>query len=366
MKISVSYHSFAAGALSDILNQYKGMPHTRVVADFEARISNLSGVPHVVATNTGTAALHLALQVIGIGRGDRVLVPTFAYVAVVNPLLYLGAEPVFVDCDKETWNLDLNLVESALTTCRAEGRPIKAIIAVHNFGTPTDMERLMRLAVDWEVLVVEDAAESFGGMIEGKWVGGFGHIGTFSFNSNKTVTAFGGGAVLTQNMQWAHHARHLAAQAREPKPYYEFTRIGYNYLMGPLNAAYGLSQIAEVKQLNEERRALFALYKDTLSGRAETQVELPGFYSTRWLSTFLFHNKSDLTKISDHLQRQNFELRRLWNPLHLQQHLMAFKAFDTGVASDFFERGVCLPTSLEGEKAIADQIQSIRVTLGLK
>lgn len=366
MMVPVSYHAFAAGALSDVLNRYRGMPYTRVVTDFETRISTLSGVPHVVATNTGTAALHLALEVMGIGRGDRVLVPTFAYVAVVNPVLYLGAEPVFVDCEKDTWNLDLNLVESALATCRAEGRPIKAIVAVHNFGTPTDMERLMRLAVDWKVAVVEDAAESFGGMIEGKWVGGWGHIGTFSFNSNKTVTAFGGGAVVTQNGRWADHARYLAAQAREPRPYYEFARIGYNYLMSPLNAAYGLTQLDDVKRLNEKRRKLFAIYKDTLSGRAEGQQEPPGFYSTRWLSTFLFHDKRDLTKISNTLQRQNFELRRLWNPLHLQQHLMAFKAFDSGVASDFFERGVCLPTSLEDEKAIAEQIQSIRVTLGLK
>jgi len=351
----LSYNSIDADGLHKVLLNYQHRNHEELVTDFEKLASSRLLNRPVVAVSSGTAALHLALAALGIGPGDLVVVPTFSYVASVNPVLYVGAKPVWVDSESTTWNLCPELLSEALRKFNTRAKRIKAIIVVHNYGVPADMEKIMPLAKKYKVPVIEDAAEAWGASINGKPCGTVGDIGVFSFNSNKTVTAFGGGLLTTSNSKWEKRARLLAAQARLPKPYYVFDEVGYNYRMSPLLSAYGLLQLEQANQLVAARQEIFSAYCEAFKDHPAISwaQPLPGDVASRWLSAFRFRPKTSPHKLYKELEKVGLEVRRGWNPLHTMKHLSAFPGFYSNKSDRLFKEVICLPSSKESNKCIS-------------
>ena len=212
-RIPLSYNEIDSAGLHRILKSYEGRDHHQLIVDFENRIAALAGVPHVAALQSGTAALHLALKVVGVSAGDCVMVPTFTYVATVSPVTYLGAQPVLIDSERVTWNMDPQLLDQGLSNALNAGKKVGAIIVVHNYGLPAQMASILAISKKWNIPVIEDAAESFGSKIDGRWTGTLADIGIFSFNNNKTITSFGGGALISSTKSQAQilTAFHLSA-----------------------------------------------------------------------------------------------------------------------------------------------------------
>jgi len=363
-KVPLSYNSIDVAGLHKVLLNYQHRNHEDLVIDFEKLASSRLLNRPVVAVSSGTAALHLALAVLGIGPGDLVVVPTFSYVASVNPVLYVGAKPVWVDSEETTWNLCPGLLEEALRKFNTRSKRIKAIIVVHNYGVPADMEKIMRLAKQYGVPVIEDAAEAWGASIQGKPCGTVGDIGVFSFNNNKTITAFGGGLLTTSNAKWEKRARLLAAQARLPKPYYVFNEVGYNYRMSPLTAAYGLLQLEQDSLSVGNRKRIFANYCkqfSTIHGLSWAQ-ELEGHVASRWLSAFRYSGRNKVKEFVKSADNQGIEIRIGWNPLHRMKHLAGFPKFLNGTSEMLFGEVFCLPSNALSEGAVKGLIRSIRVT----
>ena len=353
-KIPLSYNSIDAEGLHKVLLSYQHRNHEDLVTDFEKLASARLLNRPVVAVSSGTAALHLALAALGIGPGDLVVVPTFSYVASVNPVLYSGAKPVWVDSEWTTWNLCPELLEQALRRFNARSQRIKAIIVVHNYGVPADMEKIMHLAKTYKVPVIEDSAEAWGASIQGSPCGTVGDIGIFSFNSNKTVTAFGGGLLTTSNKKWEKRARLLASQARLPKSYYLFNEVGFNYRMSPLTAAYGLLKLEQDAQSVGNRQQVFAQYCKQLSviNGLSWAKELEGHVASRWLSAFRFSKSKSVKEFLKSADNQGIEIRIGWNPLHRMQHLSGFPKFLNGTSEKLFREVFCLPSTIISHNAI--------------
>lgn len=345
-KVPLSYNEIDYKDYADLLKKYAGRNHEEIITDFEKAASTELLNRPVVAVSSGTAALHLALAVLGIKKGDMVVVPTFAYVAVINPVLYVGAIPVWVDSEMQTWNLDPGLLEKAL---KKYGRKIKAIIVVHNYGVPAQMEAILKLAKRHRVPIVEDAAEAWGATVRGKPCGTIGDIGVFSFNNNKTVTAFGGGLVVMRSIRMAERVRLLASQARLPEPYYKFDELGYNYRISPLIAAYGLLQISRTSELIAKRKSVFEAYCKFFKANSNVSwaTQMKDHEASRWLPSFLFIKSTQLNKWIKELDNQGIEIRRGWNPLHRMKHLEDFPVFLNGNSKLLFEGAVCLPCSTD-------------------
>lgn len=353
-KHPLSYNQIDAKGLHEVLLKYQHRNHEEIVVDFEKLASSHLLNRPVVAVSSGTAALHLALAALGIGPGDLVAVPTFSYVATVNPVLYTGAKPVWIDSEETTWNLCPELLEQALRKFNARSKRIKAIIVVHNYGVPADMEKIMRLAKKFKVPVIEDAAEAWGASIKGRPCGTIADIGVISFNSNKTVTAFGGGLFITLNSKWEKRARLLASQARMPKSYYLFDEVGYNYRMSPLVAAYGLLQLQQADQLVAGRQQIFSAYCEAFKNHPAISWAQPhpGDVASRWLSAFRFSNSKRVKEFLKSADNQGIEIRIGWNPLHKMKHLAAFPKFLNGTSETFFREVVCLPSKQVSKLAI--------------
>lgn len=361
-RIPLSYNPINVLALSNVLNEYAGKHHNQIVTDFERALSTLVNVPHAVAVNSGTAAIHLALLAMGIGKGDVVIAPTFTYVATINPIMYVGATPVLIDCEPETWNMDPNLLKEAINSLKKRGVIPKAIMVVHTYGMPAKMEEIMTIASNEGIPIIEDAAESLGASYKGKLTGTMGGIGIYSFNNNKSITTYGGGALLTNNSQWAEKARFLASQARESQPYYEHKTVGFNYLMSPLNAAMGLCEIPFLTEKNESRRRIFSLYLKLLDSLGEFQKEDYERVSNRWLSTILFPKYSIKLLIISLLNKNSIETRPLWKPMHLQPLYCNMESYLSGMAENHFATGLCLPSCFENEK---QQLEIVELIKGL-
>jgi pyridoxal phosphate-dependent aminotransferase EpsN len=345
-KIPLSYNTIDAKGLQEVLLKYQHRNHEQLVSDFEKLASSRLLNKPVVALSSGTAALHLALTALDIGPADWVVVPTFAYVASVNPVLYVGATPVWIDSESTTWNLCPELLEQALRKFNKRTKRIKAIIVVHNYGVPADMEKILSLARQYGVPVIEDAAEAWGASINKQPCGTVGDIGVFSFNNNKTITAFGGGLVATSNAKWEKRIRLLATQGRLPKSYYVFDEVGYNYRMSPLTAAYGLLQVEQDTKRVSNRKQVFERYYSQLSTvqGLTAASELQSHVASRWLSAFRFSGRSrvkDFLKVADN---QGIEIRIGWNPLHRMKHLSGFPKFLNGTSEALFKEVFCLPS----------------------
>lgn len=341
-KLPISYNPIRGDLLHNVLRRYEGKLHQQIVTDFERELARTCGVEFTVALNSGTSAIHLALLALGVGPGDVVLVPTFTYVATVNPLLYIGAQPVFIDSESETWNIDPLVLEEALIDLKKKNCRPKAIFVVHTYGMPAKMEEILSVASKYEIPVLEDAAEALGSTVYGKMAGTLGSIGIYSFNNNKIITTYGGGAILTKDATTANRVRFLASQARENLPYYEHREVGFNYLMGALNAAYGLGQLPHLQGLVEERRIVFENFRKQLTNNSY-QKEQNGMASNRWLPSFLFDAEEERQKWIQLMDQKALETRPLWRPMHTQPVFKESKVFTNGTAEKLFATGLCLP-----------------------
>jgi pyridoxal phosphate-dependent aminotransferase EpsN len=348
-RIPLSYNPIDVDALTKVLRSHEGVNHNQIITDFENELGALTS-SQVVAVNSGTAAIHLALLSLGIGPGDVVIAPTFTYVATINPILYVGATPVLVDCERETWNMDPALLEQAIDAQKKKGTLPKAIIIVHTYGMPAQMSEIMKIADREGIDIIEDAAESLGATYQTRLTGTFGRIGVYSFNNNKAITTYGGGALITKEPRLAEKARFYASQAREDRPYYEHSTIGFNYLMSSLNAAMGLSQLSGLINRNSARQAIFRKYDEALKGRCCFQQDSEIKTSNRWLSAFVFDDIGYKNLIVNKLRIHSIETRPLWKPMHSQPIFENFEKFMTGISNDFFEKGLCLPSSLKEDE----------------
>jgi pyridoxal phosphate-dependent aminotransferase EpsN len=340
-------------------------PH---VAAFEREFCAAVGAANGVALSTGTAALHLAFQLLGVGPGDEVLVSTLTFAASVNPIVYLGARPVFIDSERISWNLDPARLEAALEARRRAGRPPKAVAAIHLYGQSADLDSICELCEHYGVPLVEDAAESLGASYRGRAPGTFGAAGIYSFNGNKVITTSGGGMLVSPDEDLVRHALKLATQAREPVPHYEHEEIGYNYRMSNVLAAIGRGQLRVLQDHVEARRANFALYQRLLGDLAgiEFMPEAPWGRHSRWLTTLTIDPDAfgtDREALRLALEAQNIEARPVWKPMHRQPVFTDYESVGGEVADDLFGRGLCLPSSSnltsEQVERVADEVRRV-------
>ncbi|MBX7124410.1 MAG: DegT/DnrJ/EryC1/StrS family aminotransferase [Cyclobacteriaceae bacterium] len=349
MRVPLSYTTLDQTALSAKLASLDNPPHTLLVPSFEQALADRVDAKHVVAVQSGTAAIHLALRALGVAAGDVVMTSTFTYVASVNPITYLGAEPVLIDSEPTTWNMDPVLLEQALASETRQGRRVAAILVVHSYGMPARMNDIRALAAHYGVPVLEDAAEAIGSTVAGRWASTLGDVGVLSFNSNKLLTAFGGGAIVTNDGQVASRCRTWAAQARkETHVFYQHEETGYNYRMSPLTALAGLCGLDALDENLRLRQRVFDRYRDLLkpSDGFETQWDNPGALSNRWLSCFvnpLLNSKLDTTY--QRFAQAGIEVRYLWNPMHRQPLFARQRTHLNGTSDRLFNTGFCLPSS---------------------
>jgi len=320
------------------------------ITAFEDELVKYNGVGYCAALSSGTAAIHLALIILGINRDDEVICSTFTFSGSCNPIAYLGATPVFVDSERETWNMDPELLELAIKDRIAKtGRCPKAVILVHLYGMPAKLEEILAITRQYEIPLIEDAAEAIGSKYQDRKLGSFGALGIYSFNGNKIITTSGGGALVSSNELWIQKARFLATQAREPAPHYQHEEIGYNYRMSNICAGIGRGQLQVLDERVRQRRANFQHYKEALDGVkgiSFTEENLHGF-SNRWLTTIVIDPiKVGVTRedIRCGLQDENIETRPLWKPMHLQPVFKDAPAYTSGVSEELFDQGLCLPS----------------------
>jgi dTDP-4-amino-4,6-dideoxygalactose transaminase len=339
---------------------------------FEAELTKTIGCGATVTLASGTAGIHLALLVLGVTRGDEVLVQSFTFAASANPIVYCGATPVFIDSERETWNMSPQLLEAAITDRIARvGRPPKVCIIVDLYGVPAKYSELLEVCERYGVVVIEDAAEAFGSSYRGKPAGAFGSFSILSFNGNKIITTSGGGALCCPSAEIAAQIRHLATQARDPAPHYQHSKIGYNYRMSNLLAGIGRAQLAKLSQRVAARRSNFARYVERLSSleSVEFPKEPKDTSCNRWLTTPLFNR--DVTsgaageqpmreRIRLALEAKNIESRPLWKPLHLQPVFAECPRYVDGTSEELFRIGLCLPSgsnlTTEQHEAVCDAV----------
>jgi len=340
------------------------------VDNFEKDLASYLGVKHAAALSSGTAAIHLALIILGVKPDDYVIVQSFTFSATVNPIIYCGAVPVFIDSEPGTWNMDPKLLEEAIKRLRDEGTSlspsvskslsplvsqslspkIAAIIPVHLYGMPANMDRIMEIAGRYGIPVVEDAAESLGSRYKNKATGTFGEMGILSFNGNKIITTSGGGALVSDNEEYIRTARFLSTQARDKAPHYQHSRIGYNYRMSNIVAGIGRGQMEVLSERVRARRDNFEFYKKHLAGvKGISFIEEPGpdYFSNRWLTNILIDPEvagTDREQVRIRLEEDNIETRPLWKPMHLQPVFSSHPAFVNGTSEALFEKGLCLPS----------------------
>lgn len=336
-------------------------PH---VDAFESEFCAAVGSKHAVALSSGTAALHLALLHLGVGPGDRVIVSTLTFAASANPVRYLGAEPVFVDSETASWNMDPRLLEEALDAAARRGRLPKAVVLVHLYGQSADIENVVRVCARYGVLLVEDAAEALGATYQGRAPGTFGVAGVFSFNGNKVITTSGGGMLVSDDAALIAHARKLATQARDPAPHYEHSEIGYNYRLSNVLAAIGRGQLRLLGERVAARRGNFEAYQRDLSDLPGIAFmpEAPWGRSSRWLTVITVDPAafgSDREAIRLALEAENIEARPVWKPMHLQPVFRGAEVWGGDVARGVFERGLCLPSGSSLEEADRQRVVAI-------
>jgi dTDP-4-amino-4,6-dideoxygalactose transaminase len=330
---------------------------------FERQVTEYLDVEHAVALSSGTAALHLALLVAGVRPGDTVLVPSFTFAASANAVVYLGAQPVFLDCSADTWNLDPDLVDEELDRCARIGRLPTAMVAVDMYGQCADYVRLLAACDRYGIPLIEDAAEALGASYRGKPAGSFGLAGVLSFNGNKIITTGGGGMFVTNDRRLADRVRHLATQAREPVPHYEHRVIGYNYRLSNLLAAVGRAQMSTLDDKVRARRENVAFYRAALGDLPGVEFMPVAEYGEPncWLTCVLVDPDefgASRDEIREHLAARSIEARPTWKPMHLQPVYQDCPMRGGAVCEDLFRRGLCLPsgsglTDSQRERVIA-------------
>lgn len=320
---------------------------------FEKEIANYVGVSEAVAVSSGTAAIHLALSLLDVKKGDKVFCSTLTFVASANPILYQGAEPVFIDSEPDTWNMSPQALEHALKDASIEGCLPKAVIVVNLYGQSAKMDEIVSLCEQYDIPIIEDAAESLGSTYKGKPSGTFGRFGVYSFNGNKIITTSSGGMLVSNEVESSQHARFLATQAKDPAPYYQHSTVGFNYRMSNILAGIGRAQLEVLEERVQARRAIFDRYNQGLGSIPGLQFmpELENTKSNRWLTVLIIDEKvlgTSVNSILDSLNEENIEARPVWKPLHMQPLFEGVKYYPhsefENVSEKLFETGICLPS----------------------
>ena len=321
------------------------------VNGFEKDLANYTGAKAASALSSGTAALHLAMIMLGIKPGDEVIASSFTFSASVNPITYLGATPVLIDSEPETWNMCPDVLEQAIKDRISKGKKPKAIIPVHLYGMPAKIEQIMEVANRYEIPVIEDAAEALGSKYKNKSLGTFGLMGVLSFNGNKIITTSGGGALISNNEKLVEKSRFLATQARDNAPHYQHSEIGYNYRMSNVVAGIGRGQMEVLDKHIALRRENFKFYKENLAGFEGISFpeELGSdYFSNYWLTCIQVDpaKTNGVTRETLRLamEAENIESRPLWKPMHLQPVFKDCPFYGEGISDALFEKGLCLPS----------------------
>ena len=326
-------------------------PH---VDRFEQEMSAKLDVPHAVALASGTAALHLALLVIGVNPGDEVWLSDLTFAATANAVRYVGATPVFIDSERATWNMDPGLLEEALRTAARSNRLPRAVISVDLYGQCAAYDRIATACREHGVVLIEDAAEALGATYRGRPAGSFGDLAVLSFNGNKIITTSGGGMLLSRRAEWIERARYLATQARQTAAHYEHVDVGYNYRLSNLLAAVGRAQLADLDRRVEARRAINRAYRGALSW--DFMPEAEGHRSTAWLTCAVIEDRDQVIAA---LAAHDIEARPVWKPMHLQPVFREFRVIGGGVSAELFERGICLPSGSGMTAADLERVLSV-------
>ena len=331
---------------------------------FEREIAELAGVKHAAAVSSGTAAIHLAVRLLGVKPGDKVFCSTLTFAASANPIVYEGGEPVFIDSEPDSWNMSPAALERAFDAAVAEGWLPKAVIVVNLYGQSADMDPIQAICARHGVPVIEDAAESLGATYKGKESGSFGLMGVFSFNGNKIITSSGGGMLVSDDEALIAQARFLSTQARDPAPHYQHSQIGYNYRMSNILAGVGRGQLQVLGQRIEARRGVYDAYREGLAGipGLEFQPEPEWSWSNRWLTALTLDPDVAGVTAAEVIQRladEMIECRPVWKPMHLQPvfaHCRHFAHGNEPVSDRIFDRGLCMPS---GSNMRRDEIDRI-------
>jgi len=318
-------------------------PLGEYVNKFEDSIKNYTGVKNALAVVSGTAAIHLALRVLGIGKDDDVLASTFTFIGSVSAIIYQGANAVFIDSDKESWNLSPKLLNKYLCECKKKP---KALIVTHLYGMSADIEKIADICKLHGIYLIEDAAESLGATFNGKHTGTFGDFGIYSFNGNKILTTSGGGMLVSDNKEWIEKAKFYSTQAKEAYIHYEHEEYGYNYRMSNVLAAIGVAQMEVIEDRVLKKREIYEYYKEFLADVEEVEFmpELPNTRGNRWLTAMTFKT-TDYNKIMKALEDINVESRPLWKPMHMQPLFKDAKKYVDGRSEELSAKGLCVASS---------------------
>jgi dTDP-4-amino-4,6-dideoxygalactose transaminase len=340
-------------------------PH---VESFEREFAERVGISYAAALSSGTAALHLALRLVGVSSGDEVVVSSFTFAASANAVMYQGAKPIFIDSDSATWNMDPSLLEEELADAALRGRLPKAVIVVDLYGQCADYDLIVPICARYEIPVIEDAAEALGATYRGRQAGGLGVLGIFSFNGNKIITTSGGGMLVSSRRDWIEKARFLSTLARDPAPHYEHSEIGFNYRLSNLLAAVGRGQLRVLEERLAQRRANNSYYRKVLGNLPGVDFMPEAGYgrSNCWLTCITVDPQTFGAGREDirlRLESLNVEARPLWKPMHLQRAFSGCRVRGGQVSARLFERGLCLPSgsSLSSEELefVAAEIKSL-------
>ncbi|MEK4698534.1 aminotransferase class I/II-fold pyridoxal phosphate-dependent enzyme [Solibacillus sp. FSL R7-0668] len=342
------------------------------VNGFESEIAQFVGIKAASATSSGTGAIHLALDLLGIKTGDEVFCSTLTFIASANPILYLGAKPVFIDSEPTTWNMSPQALKQALEEAATEGKLPKAVIVVNLYGQSARMDEILALCEQYDVPIIEDAAESLGSLYKGKKSGTFGKLGIYSFNGNKIITTSGGGMLVSDDEELIARSRFLATQARDAAKHYQHSVVGYNYRMSNIIAGIGRGQLEVIAERVAQKRAIFERYEAAFSGidGIEMMPELENTFSNRWLSTMTL----DPSKIKiapyalmEILDEANIDSRPVWKPLHMQPLFEGCKFYahskETVVSEELFATGICLPS--DSKMTVEEQERVINIILNI-
>ena len=327
-------------------------PVGEFIEKFEQSVCDFTKAKYACAVINGTSAIHLALRILGIKNGDKVLASTFTFIGSITPILFQNAEPIFIDSD-ESWNIDPNLVEEA-----AKKEEPKALIVTHLYGQMAKIEDLLFLSKKYGFYLIEDAAESLGATYKEKHAGTFGDFGVYSFNGNKIITTSSGGMLVSSNEEWIRQARFLSTQAKENYPWYEHETFGYNYRMSNVLAAIGVAQMEVLEERIKRKREIFDIYRKELMEIADFMPEVENSKGNRWLTTLTFKDRNPL-EIMEKLEKHNIESRPLWKPMHLQPLFKNAKSYLSGVSEKLFKKGLCLPSGTALKNEEIDKICSL-------
>ena len=324
---------------------------------------------HVAALSSGTAALHLGLVLLGVQAGDEVLCQSMTFSASANPILYLGATPIFIDSEKETWNLCPIALEEAIVDRIAKGRKPKAIIGVHLYGMPFKVDEILAISKKYEIPVLEDSAEALGSTYKGQKCGTFGPLAALSFNGNKIITTSGGGALVCKSKEHKDKTVFFATQSRDNAPHYQHSEIGYNYRMSNICAGIGRGQMEVIDLRVTQRRAMHSFYQELFKENTAVEVfkePTADYFSNHWLSAILLGSYKQREALRLALEKENIESRPLWKPMHLQPIFKDYPYYGQKVAEDLFNNGLCLPSgsnlSEEDKVRIAENINTFFAT----